>query len=197
MCAWLEAGLHFVICGLQISIQAAIVSGFNVAALVYRSNRRRVTIAMSRVLVVIGSFSSPRYQRGGRIPAKYCINVVQSQHTHGCAGLYRGAPDVRQQERVLEFDVSRMKLRLSFKDVQTGRCYMTTLKSSDEIFIHDKSTPGGVDDDRPGRKKLDRRGIQKMMHFFRLRRIEAQKRADAKQIQRVGMEHRISHRLFR
>lgn len=40
-----------------------------------------------------------------------------------------------------------MKLRLTFKDVQPGRRYMTTLKSSDEIFIHDKSTPGGVDDD--------------------------------------------------
>ncbi len=137
-----------------------------------------------------------RYQRRSRIPVEHGVNIIQSQHTHGCSGLYSGAPDVRQQESVLECEISRMKLGFPFLDVQSGRCDLTTLKSNDEFFIHDKSTSGRVDDDRTGRKKLDRLGIQKMMSLFRLRRMEAQKRADAKQIQRVGMEYRISHSPF-
>jgi len=59
-----------------------------------------------------------------------------------------------------------MKLGFPFKDVQAGRGYMPTLKSSDEFFIHDKSTTGRVDDDGTGWKKLERLGIQKMMRFF-------------------------------
>ena len=59
-----------------------------------------------------------------------------------------------------------MKLGFPFIDVQAGRGYMTTLKSSDEFFIYDKPTPRRVDDDGAGRQKLDRLGIQKMMRFF-------------------------------
>jgi hypothetical protein len=35
-----------------------------------------------------------------------------------------------------------MKLGFPFIDVQPGRGNMTTLQSSDEIFINHKSTPG-------------------------------------------------------
>jgi hypothetical protein len=90
----LEAGLQFVICELQITVPSYIDSGFNVAAprTGQGSKQRAVDFSWS---VVIGSFSRPPYQRGGRIAAEYCVNVVQSQHTHGCAGLYRSAPNVR------------------------------------------------------------------------------------------------------
>jgi hypothetical protein len=77
----------------------------------------RIAITISRFLVVIGSISRRGYQRRSRIPVEHLVNVVQSQHTHGGAGLYSGGADVRQQESVLECEISRMKLRLSFKDV--------------------------------------------------------------------------------
>jgi hypothetical protein len=98
---------------------------------------------------------------------------------------------VRQQEGILERQISRIQARFAFECIQSRRRHLTAPKSSDEILIHYHSASRGIDHDRTVRQARNGLGIEEMVRLLCLRCMQAQKRTDSKQILRVIVEYRI------